>query len=402
MMTIVGGTYIERCFEPFWNERYGSGLRACSVVAAISPTTKIDYYTFADSEMTRHLELLFNNSLITNHVTSIFHSIEFHYEHPLIDPRIYPRLDTVEKKGNVLQVEGENVLYYGLIEGNAVITAKNVVYDPQSPVTPKNFSETGSTAEKIAYVINLREAFLLTGEIDPKEIMKVFVLKEKIDVLVLKMGPQGAMVFANDGQWRIPVYETPSVWPIGSGDVFAASFAYHWFSGITPVEAAKKASWHTACYCSTKAFRFSNIGCDPNIVPLEVTRFPSKQIYLAGPFFTFSERWLIDQIHKSLKGFNLNVFSPWHDVGHGIASEVVSKDLNALEQSGVIFAVLDGLDSGTLFEIGYGVKMGIPVVGYMENESLESIKMLEGTACCLDNDLTTAIYRCFWEASKHE
>ncbi len=98
----------------------------------------------------------------------------------------------------------------------------------------------------------------------------------------------------------------------------------------------------------------------------------------------------------------MKVFSPWHDVGHGIASEVVSKDLQALEQSAIVFAILDGLDSGTLFEIGYAVKKGIPIIGYVESESSESIKMLEGTNCLLERDLTTSLYKCFWKLAKHE
>jgi nucleoside 2-deoxyribosyltransferase len=99
---------------------------------------------------------------------------------------------------------------------------------------------------------------------------------------------------------------------------------------------------------------------------------------------------------------NLKVFSPWHDVGHGIASEVVKKDLDALDDSAIVFAVLDGLDSGTLFEIGYAIKKGIPIIAYVENESLESVKMLEGTNCILEKDLTTAVYKCFWKLAENE
>jgi len=141
---------------------------------------------------------------------------------------------------------------------------------------------------------------------------------------------------------------------------------------------------------------------DPTIQPLIIQNHPSKLIYLAGPFFTFAERWLIDQIRSGLLGFHLNVFSPLHDVGHGIASEVVPKDIEALEKSAIVFAVLDGLDSGTLFEIGYAVKKGIPVIGHVQNETADSVKMLEGTSCMLERDLTTAIYKCFWKLSENE
>lgn len=402
MISIVGGTYLEQCFEPFWNERYGSGLRACYTLHALKCRSEIDYYTFADQQMAEHLNLLSSTLLIKNHITPIKNSIQFVYEHPLSDPKIYPRPDTLVKSENIIKAIGENILYYGLLEGNAIVNGKNVVYDPQSPVAPIAFSKTGSTAEKLAYVVNLREASLLSGKNTLEEIRDFFFQVEKTTALVLKMGPRGALVFTETVTKNIPVYKTPNVWPIGSGDVFAAVFAYIWFQNLDAIQAAEEASWQTACYCNTRDFQFCAKDSQENILPLLINNFPNKQVYLAGPFFTFSERWLIDQIYRSLRSFNLNVFSPWHDVGLGIASDVVSKDIDALDHSGIIFAVLDGLDSGTLFEIGYGVKMGIPIVGYVENESAESIKMLEGTACILEKDLTTSIYKCFWALANHE
>jgi nucleoside 2-deoxyribosyltransferase len=132
-----------------------------------------------------------------------------------------------------------------------------------------------------------------------------------------------------------------------------------------------------------------------------INDFPKGKIYLAGPFFTYAQRWLIDQIRTILHSMGLTVFSPWHDIGHGIASEVVSKDLEGLEQSQLVFAIIDGLDSGTLFEVGYAVKNGIPVIAYVQNETEESVKMLEGTGCVLEKDLTTAIYKSYWHLGKN-
>jgi len=74
----------------------------------------------------------------------------------------------------------------------------------------------------------------------------------------------------------------------------------------------------------------------------------------------------------------------------------------ALEAAQLVFAVIDGLDSGTLFEVGYAVKKQIPVLAYVENETKESVKMLEGTGCVLEKDFTSAIYKCFWLLSENE
>lgn len=402
-MIIVGGTYDEVCFEPRWEEKFGSGLRACRVVQNLDVNQDIFFHTFGNDNTSLFLDQV--SSIfpkISSQVTKIKKAVSFYYDHPLIAPRIYPRLDTVDKSQNNIAVTGGNILYFGLIEGNAKIIGERVVYDPQSPSNPISFSQTGSTAKELAVVVNYGEASQLAQTKDLNEIKDFFLSVENASVLVLKMGARGALVIdkkANTEQ-LIPVYKTSVVWPIGSGDVFASSFAYYWFNGRSPAEAAEKASLHTAQYCNTKQLDFANISSD--FQPLIIKDFPKGNIYLAGPFFTFTERWLIDQVRTVLQSMHLSVSSPWHDIGHGIASDVVPKDIEALEKSNLIFAVIDGLDSGTLFEVGYAVKMKIPVIAYVENETKESIKMLEGTGCLLENDLTTAIYKCYWLLAENE
>jgi hypothetical protein len=401
MITIVGGTYDEHCFEPYWKERFGSGLRACWAINALAFYDKeIEFHTYADTSTTAYLKMLPPTPFTKLFATHIEESIQFYYDHPLISPRIYPRPDTINKAANILQAEGDNVLFYGFLEGHASVKGKKVVYDPQSPVMPIPFSKTNSKADDLAYVINIREATRLSGREDISEIKKYFFNEEQATVLVLKMGPKGALVVTSDGtETLIPVYKTNSVWPIGSGDIFAAVFAFHWFNTGDAVKAAGEASWQTASYCNSKDFQFSEINSNQDIQPATIKQYPSGQVYLAGPFFTFAERWLINEIRRTLLDMNLKVFSPWHDVGHGVANDVVPKDLDALDNSAIVFAVLDGLDSGTLFEIGYAVKKGLPIIGYVENESTESVKMLEGTRCILEKDLTTAVYKCFWKLS---
>lgn len=403
-MIVVGGTYDEICFEPRWEEKYGSGLRGCRVVNSLDANKDIAFYTFGDSNCKLYLDQI--NQIfpkIKSTIKKIEKSISFYYDHPLIIPRIYPRLDTINKYENVIEITGDDILYFGLIEGLATVKAKRLVYDPQSPSNPIPFSKTGSEADTLAIVTNYTEAANLANSYDLNDIKNYFFSTEKADVIVLKMGAKGALVIDKlnqDKLEQIPVYKTPSVWPIGSGDVFASSFAYFWFSGSTSIESAQKASLLTAHYCATKKFDFEN-RLDA-ITQLSIKDYPKGKIYLAGPFFTYSERWLIDQIRTCLKDMRLDVFSPWHDIGHGIASDVVSKDLQGLENCKLVFAVIDGLDSGTLFEVGYAVSRNIPVIAYVENETEESVKMLEGTGCILEKDLTTAIYKSLWLLSENE
>lgn len=89
-------------------------------------------------------------------------------------------------------------------------------------------------------------------------------------------------------------------------------------------------------------------------------------------------------------------------VGHGPAEEVVEKDLDAIRQADIVFAIGDALDSGTIYEVGYARALGTPVVFYAENESEEDQKMMEGSGCILSKDYVTAIYKTLWVAAQNE
>ncbi len=43
-MIVIGGTYDEYCFEPRWENKFGSGLRACWVLGRLDPGETINYF----------------------------------------------------------------------------------------------------------------------------------------------------------------------------------------------------------------------------------------------------------------------------------------------------------------------------------------------------------------------
>jgi nucleoside 2-deoxyribosyltransferase len=110
------------------------------------------------------------------------------------------------------------------------------------------------------------------------------------------------------------------------------------------------------------------------------------------------QRWLIEEAREQLLGFGLDVFSPIHDVGRGPANVVAEQDLRGLESCDRVFAVLDGLDAGTLFEVGYARKMGIPVYTYAELVGAENSTMIDGSGCHMIPDFASAIYHCVWKS----
>lgn len=402
-MIIVGETYYETCLEPEWDQIFGSGFRACSAILGNDKETNIDFHTFGDKEISGILEPFshYHKNFHVN-ITEIPKNPEFQYDTPLFPPRIYPRPDILANQKNLLNVSGVDILFFGFLEGTAIVNGTRVVYDPQSPSNPIPFSGTGSTAKKLVTVLNLSEAKEICKSEDVNDIRSYFLTVENCHAIVLKMGPLGALVITKEETIQIPVYKTSKIWSIGSGDIFTSMFAYYWFKGDSLKDSATKASKATAVYCDSKSLHFQGKLEAFNFEELQATKASRKSIYLAGPFFTFSQRWLINNIRASFLDMGLNVFSPLHDVGFGEADDVAKKDLSALEKVDLVFAIADGLDSGTLFEIGYASARNIPVVSFVQNETKDSLLMLEGSNCMIENDLATSVYKAFWKICQHE
>jgi nucleoside 2-deoxyribosyltransferase len=130
--------------------------------------------------------------------------------------------------------------------------------------------------------------------------------------------------------------------------------------------------------------------------PLPEARAAGGQVYLAGPFFTISQRWLIDETRRCLTDLGMQVFSPVHDIGHGPAETVAPADLAALDQCDAVFAILDGIDSGTVFEIGHARARGKPVYVLAQTVSEEDLKMVVGSGCRVFDDFVTALHQTAW------
>lgn len=403
MLEVVGGTYLELCMEPRWEQMYGSGGRAAAALSKLN--NSISLTTYLSNEylsLAENLAAAYGFEL--KHVTTP-QIIKFKYFHPLSVPQIEPPVEYISSAPNHV-LRAENILRFGFLEGSIEVHGKYVVYDPQNAQNPESFGKNGSTAEHLAIVANYGECLkmvLQQGLVEPHVLGKILLEKERAEVIVIKQGGLGATVVTADRYKNIPAFRTERVWSIGSGDVFAAVFAHFWASKtVDCFESARLASLATAYYCETKRLPIpANFDAVFDPAPLERKNdFPktSKKVYLAGPFFTMAERWVIEESRKYLHEQHFEVFSPLHDVGRGPANEVVPKDIEALNKCDLVFAVLDGLDAGTIFEIGYARSLNKPVIVFVQNESSENLKMLEGTNCEIVDDFVTAIYRTVWAA----
>jgi hypothetical protein len=404
-MIIAGGTYHEECQFPPDTAFFGSGVRAAAATESLI-SSRNQLHTCigpADKETLETLAATFNFDTYT---TEIPETIGFDYLHNHSNPVISPSGATNYNR-KLSGISGDAILRFALLEGTAIVSGERVVYDPQS-ANPVPFGENGSTADELALVLNRNEAAQLAGEDCLESILtEVMAGTTGADVVVLKRGAKGAIVKTSSTTSHIPVFQTESVWGIGSGDVFSAVFAAEWAeNGETAADAALTASKATAHYCRHRHLPISRerIQSLPNSAP---SRFISADaspptIYLAGPFFDMGERFVVEEVKNLLEGEGADVISPVHDIGRAAdydsLEEVAQQDLDAIERADLVFTLLDHLDSGTHFELGYARKEETPVIGYADDLETSSETMILGSGCEVYDDLSSAIFNAIWRA----
>jgi len=399
VIKVAGGVYQECCTRPASREIYGSAGRAASAIASMGGHVELHAYLDINAQEVMTQRSSFEAFSVNT--TAVEDCINFDYYHGLSTPRI----SNHSQRYDPLSVDGGHIVRFGMLEGTACVHGDKVVYDPQNATCPEAFAANGSTANQLALVLNLHEAELLTGMInEPVErVANTLIGQDLAEVVVIKMGPLGALVHDGASRDWIPAFRSNSVWKIGSGDNFVAHFAFRWMhEGHSAKDSAILASKATAYYCESRGFATPDILSAYNPAQVSVsTRFKNGRqpcVYLAGPFFTLSELWMIEQAKRDLASMGLNVFSPYHDIGYGAASDVVPEDLAGIDKCDLMFAIGDGMDPGTVFETGYACAQGKPVIVYCENESDERKKMMEGSHCTLRDDYVTAIYETLWAA----
>ena len=406
-MLIVGGTYAEICDTPAWNTTQGSGMRAAGALHSRG----VRLLTAVDEELAGEAELVANAIGMSRDTVPRSGPVGFDYFTPLSTPRIFgAKTEALEP----LVGEDDTALVFGFLETAAMhVSAQQLVYDPQRPGSGDAINLTGLKFERLAIVLNSGEVRAFGGSRDIATAVTTLFGQTRAEVIVVKGGASGCLVFelSKPDPHRVAACPTQSVWPLGSGDTFAAGFTAAWSGGADAVEAARVGSASAAYWCSTlgpvlpeeilagDGASSAAIGITPlpDLPDIEDPGQEPPMIYLAGPFFTLGERWLVDLVRDALWAQGVQVFSPFHDVGPGDES-VASADIEGLMKCGSVIALLDNSDFGTVYETGWAERDGIPVVGYASRPDKEGAKMLTGLGGELHDDLSTAVYRAAWRA----
>ncbi len=109
------------------------------------------------------------------------------------------------------------------------------------------------------------------------------------------------------------------------------------------------------------------------------------RLFLSGPFFNEEEVERLGRVKGILEGLGFEVYSTSHrnpriDLGSRAQKNRRFKLLcREIEKSDGVFAVLDGKDAGTIWEMGYAYALGKPVVAFTEGEPFFSL-MIDGSA----------------------
>lgn len=394
MINVVGGTYLEIDYDDISIEIYGSGFRATKFLLENNCSTK--YNTVGNVESIAYLkehEKVYEN--FTLEYEEYEELITFKYNFALDQPAIFPNLLNIQKAKQI-KVNSENIIAFGMLEADFVLYGNRVIYDPQTSIKPKKFSEFGK-AEELVYIVNQNEACSIASSNDIEEIKNYFFNLESVKAFIIKNGPYGATLYLENKEIRIPSYITSNVSKIGSGDIFTSSFGYYWMKkGLSLADSALNASKSTAIYCDKKIYIDTSVLEKFDYKEFDKQGLSQKQVYLASPIFSISELILIDKIRSAFLTLGIKVFSPFHDIGLGHDTIIAKKDLEGIENSDIIFCVLDNLDSGTLIESGYSLAKGKKIIAYHRTCNENNLLMLKPANVEFHQHLTTAIYKTIW------
>ncbi|MBN9152250.1 MAG: nucleoside 2-deoxyribosyltransferase [Micrococcales bacterium] len=393
-MIVAGGTYHEHvAFGGQTRELGGSAYRAA---VAVPSATKL--VTAVEDDLAPILAGAGKTFSVEVENVRRDKSVEFGYLAEFIEPTI--RGADARLLGE-LHVEAQAALAFGIVEaGDRSFDVGALVYDPQS---------ADDRAIEILQHASFKRAILCGNALEIVSIAQGgsidrsahLILEQcNLEAVVVKCGARGCLIVEKESQEWIGAVPSQTVRKLGSGDIFSATFAHAWTSGAGTVDAARIASHSTSWWTSSHADQIPaevlDGGLSASSERLELSNHGrSPKVYLAGPFFTVAELWLVSQCRTFLQQAGAEVFSPVHDIGLG-GAEVAEKDLIGLAGVDAVFAILDGWDPGTLFETGWAKHAEIPIVGVASQ--LDSIRttMLAGTGAELHTDFTTGMYRAIW------
>ncbi|OUS19518.1 hypothetical protein A9Q95_14710 [Rhodobacterales bacterium 59_46_T64] len=372
-MHIAGGLYREICLRPSWNSLFGSGGRAALAVAGLSNGPVL--HSYFENNKNADLEI-YRDEGIQLELAPRRAGIAFAYFHPLSKPHLE---QSDPAACQPLQVEGDVVLRFGFVEGDAVVSARRAIFDPQGWRNPLDFYANGSVTDELALVLNEAELRKLDSTLSGDEAGRKLIRSGQANIVVVKRGVFGARVIdealeAHD----IPAFKSPHVFKIGTGDVFSALFALYWGEqGWKPEQAAYFASKGVASYTTTQRLPVENHISDHQAVIMK----SMGAVLVIGLKNTIGQHYTFEEAMFRLRELGVDVRSHF--------------DVSSDPTGSAILILADGMTK-KMVRSALDDLVGLPVV------LLDELQDPQLNGICHDviktTDFSTALYQVSWAA----
>jgi hypothetical protein len=386
-MIIVGGTYIEECKWPESHRLMGSGARAALVVSDVSPGSEL--YTYVDSANRNDLKITMRN--VKPRMRARRDPITFYYEHPLTSPPEQQPNKPLSSKGPPWTITGDTVLAFPLRECKVLVNADRAVIE----ISPRDDEriERGKIGRLalIAAQDGLPDPSSGTAP-DLRSRAEGWLIKYGADLMIVRGQAGGGVLFDGKREWDIPAYVAWNWFKIGAGNVFCAMFAHYWGEQkMDALRAAELASRSSAYYASELAIPMV---AEASLPAME-TFDPAIEckIFIASPWSSMAQRWLLDQAIDSLDRLEVNAVSPY---------DLKRRDIDAqLDRCDAVLVLAEGADIASVLAVGLARVRHLPIVVLAE-DSKEGRLDWQGTDCEIVSDFASAIYRAMVAARKRK
>lgn len=303
-MIIVGGTYLELCRYPKWQRLFGSGMRAAIAASGLSEGTVL--HTYVPSVWKSDVEVTLSSFGIVGELAHTRHELIFEYLDTLQKSYI-PDVPGDDEQEQSLDVQGDVVLRFGFMEGNAKVDGRTVVYVPQNSY--EAFHSNRSTAERLAMIVSEEELLGFGGldhhvkpteEILTRAAQNIFDMKPAPQVLLSRDRLGGLQLFLSEAPILIKSYAAGSYFRIGVGDVLAAAFTHAWGElGMEPLDAADFAARSIAYFVEDARLPLLP---PPQLSGLRHSRKDDQPLRLLG-VGQFEAKALVMQTESFIDGF---------------------------------------------------------------------------------------------------
>lgn len=224
-------------------------------------------------------------------------------------------------------------------------------------------------------LVNEEEALLIS---ESKDINKAIEILEKMGpkYIVIKRGHRGCILVHDGNTVEIPAYKSNVICTLGSGDVFGGALAATFLKTGDIEYSIQIGNCVAANFIESLEIEtvIDKEGVEKDIHYREryvANEGSSKRIYLAGPFFSDQEINWVRHVSDRLENAHFTVLSPsrengfiYKDTSLDQRKNIFQADIDLLNSSDIVVALLDHDDPGTCFEIGYAFKKGVPVYGF--------------------------------------